>query len=90
MAYELAPHNILVNAIAPGFIRTGMSIRPDGSDETDTEAFRKQHLESRRIPLGRAGLPADIAGTALFLASDDCRYLTGQTLVVDGGLTLTI
>lgn len=90
LAFELAPYNILVNAIAPGFIRTNMSLRPDGTDETDTEEFQQYYLENRRIPLGRPGLPYDIAGAALFLASDDCRYLTGQTLIVDGGLSLTI
>lgn len=90
LAFELAPYNILVNAIAPGFIRTNMSLRPDGTDETDSDSFRQYYIERRRIPLGRAGLPRDIAGTALFLASDDCRYLTGQLLVVDGGLSLTI
>lgn len=90
MAVELAPYDILVNAIAPGYIRTAMSLRPDGTDETQTEEFQEYYLQRRRIPLGRAGLPHDIAGTALFLASDDCRYLTGQLIVVDGGLSLTI
>lgn len=90
LAFELAPYHILVNAIAPGFIRTPMSLRPDGSDETDTPQFKQFYLDNRRIPLGRPGMPHDIAGAALFLASDDCRYLTGQLLVVDGGLSLTI
>jgi 3-oxoacyl-[acyl-carrier protein] reductase len=90
MAVELGKHNILVNAIAPGFIRTAMSIRPDGTDETETAEFKNGFLESGRIPLGRAGLAQDVAGAALFLASDDCRYLTGQTIVVDGGLSITI
>jgi NAD(P)-dependent dehydrogenase (short-subunit alcohol dehydrogenase family) len=90
MAVDLAPYNILVNAIAPGFVRTNMSIGPDGVDETDTEHFKEYYMKSGRVPLGRPGLPHDIAGTALFFASDDCRYLTGQTLLVDGGLSLTI
>ena len=90
MAVELGKHNILVNAIAPGFIRTAMSIRPDGTDETESPEFRNGYVESGRIPLRRAGLARDIAGAALFLASDDCRYLTGQTIVVDGGLSITI
>src|SRR5579862_4982431 len=59
MAFELAPYGILVNAIAPGYIRTSMSIRPDGTDETQTEEFRETYIRRRRIPLGRAGLPQD-------------------------------
>ncbi|MDP6357897.1 MAG: SDR family oxidoreductase [Planctomycetota bacterium] len=90
MAVELAPYNILVNAIAPGAIKTGMSVMEDGTDETETEDFKENYLAKRRIPLGRAGVPRDIAGTALFLASDDCRYMTGQLLIVDGGYSLTL
>ena len=90
MARELAPYNILVNAIAPGTIKTAMSVMPDGKDETETEEFREYYIKNSRIPLGRAGEPRDIAGAALFLASDDCRYMTGHTLVVDGGLSLTL
>lgn len=90
MGVELAPYNILVNAICPGAIKTGMSIGPDGTDETETKEFKELYLKRRRIPLGRAGLPRDIAGAALFLASDDCRYMTGQILIVDGGYSLTL
>lgn len=90
LAVDLAPYNILVNAIAPGFVRTNMSIGEDGVDETDTEHFHSYYMRSGRVPLRRAGLPEDIAGTALYFASDDCRYVTGQTLLVDGGLSLTI
>lgn len=88
MAVELAPHGIAVNAIAPGFMRTPMSF-VHGVDETTTEEFRAWYVERRKVPMARTGLPEDIAGTAVFLASDYCRYLTGQTLVVDGGLTST-
>jgi NAD(P)-dependent dehydrogenase (short-subunit alcohol dehydrogenase family) len=88
MAVELAPHGILVNAIAPGFMRTPMSFI-DGVDETTTDDFIAWYVDRRKVPLARTGLPEDIAGTAVFLASDYCRYLTGQTLVVDGGLTST-
>jgi NAD(P)-dependent dehydrogenase (short-subunit alcohol dehydrogenase family) len=90
MAVELAPYNILVNAIAPGTIHTGMSRKPDGTDTHDEPEFLTRFIQSGRIPLGREGLPHDIAGAALFLASDDCRYMTGQLLIVDGGLSLTI
>ena len=88
MAVELAPYNIAVNAIAPGFMRTPMSII-DGVDETTTETFLKWYVEMRHIPMGRTGYPEDDAGAAVFLASDYCRYMTGQVLVVDGGLTST-
>lgn len=88
MAVELAPHNILVNAIAPGFMVTPMSV-VNGVDETATPEFIDWYIDRRKIPLGRSGLPEDVAGTAVFLASDYCRYMTGQLLVVDGGLMST-
>jgi len=88
MAIELAPHGILVNAIAPGFMHTPMSV-VDGVDETTTEDFKTWYVDRRKIPLARPGAAEDVAGTAVFLASDYCRYLTGQTLIVDGGLTST-
>ena len=74
---ELAKRNIRVNAIAPGFIRTRMT------DQLSPE-IQQQILE--RIPLGRFGEPEEIAQVALFLASEDSRYITGQVIVVDGGL----
>jgi len=88
MAVELAPYNILVNAIAPGTIHTPMSIM-NGVDEITTEVFLNYYVGLRKIPLGRAGEPEEIAGTVVFLASDYCRYMTGEVLVVDGGLTST-
>lgn len=88
LAVELAPYDVLVNAIAPGCIHTPMSII-NGVDETTTAYFQEWYVGRRRIPLGRAGEPDEIAGAVLFLASDDCRYMTGSTLVVDGGLTIT-
>jgi NAD(P)-dependent dehydrogenase (short-subunit alcohol dehydrogenase family) len=87
-AVELAPYNIQVNAIAPGFIKTRMSII-DGEDETESEWFQSFYVRRRRIPMARAGRPEEVASAALFLASDDCQYMTGQILVVDGGLTAT-
>jgi NAD(P)-dependent dehydrogenase (short-subunit alcohol dehydrogenase family) len=71
---------IRVNAVAPGFFATEM-----------TEAFPPGYLESQapRIPAGRSGDPAELAATVVFLASDAAAYVTGQTLVVDGGLTIT-
>jgi 3-oxoacyl-[acyl-carrier protein] reductase len=90
MAVELASYGIIVNAVAPGFVRAGLSIRADGVDETTTPEFERQYLRGGRIPLARVGLPEDVAAVAAFLASDDCRYMTGQTLIVDGGLSVTI
>lgn len=88
MAVELAPHNILVNAVAPGFMVTPMSV-VNGVDETTLPAFTDWYVDKRKIPLGRSGLPEDVSGTVVFLASDYCRYMTGQLLVVDGGLMST-
>ncbi|WP_421695754.1 SDR family NAD(P)-dependent oxidoreductase [Aestuariivirga sp.] len=88
MAVELAPFDILVNAVAPGFMVTPMSI-VNGVDETATPEFVDWYIDRRKIPLGRSGLPEDVAGTVVFLASNYCRYMTGQLLVVDGGLTST-
>ena len=88
MAIELAPYNIAVNAIAPGFVRTAACII-DGVDETTTDHFVTYYAGMRRIPMARAGLPREIAGAAVFLASDYCRYMTGEVITVDGGLTST-
>jgi NAD(P)-dependent dehydrogenase (short-subunit alcohol dehydrogenase family) len=88
LAVELAPHGILANAIAPGCIHTPMSII-DGVDETQTELFKEWYVRRRKIPLARPGEPEEIARVAVFLASEDCSYVTGHTLVADGGLTIT-
>jgi len=88
LAVELAPYNIAVNAIAPGFMRTAM-MRSDGVDLTTTEDFRGLYVHKRRIPMARTGEPEDVAGAVVFLASDYCRYMTGQVLIVDGGLMST-
>ena len=89
LAVELAPMNILVNAIAPGFIETEMSIGPDGVSELETEWFRENYIKGQHLPLRRAGRPEEIAGVAFFLAGPDATYLTGQVITVDGGLTIT-
>lgn len=78
-AKELATRGITVNAIAPGFITTDMT---DKLNEDVKEQMLKQ------IPLTRFGDPADIANVAVFLASEDSRYMTGQTLHVDGGMVM--
>ncbi|MBY8823562.1 SDR family NAD(P)-dependent oxidoreductase [Sphingomonas colocasiae] len=79
LAVELAEDGITVNAIAPGFVNSDMTRR---ADPRLADHFRS------RIPGGRLGDPADIAGLAVFLASDESRYITGQTLIVDGGYSI--
>lgn len=78
LALELAPYNINVNAIAPGYYRTKM-----------TEAVFQDEDRYRwilsRIPMGRVGVPEDLEGTAIFLASSASDYVTGQIVFVDGG-----
>jgi NAD(P)-dependent dehydrogenase (short-subunit alcohol dehydrogenase family) len=88
LALELAPAGILVNAIAPGFIDTPMSV-VDGVSELDTPWFRANYVEGHHLPLKRPGKPDEIAGVAYFLAGPDASYLTGQVITVDGGLTIT-
>jgi NAD(P)-dependent dehydrogenase (short-subunit alcohol dehydrogenase family) len=78
LAIELSPQGVRVNAIAPGMIATPLNA--DARQNPDYMANFAQ-----RIPLGRLGDPADIAGPAVFLASDLARYVTGVTLPVDGG-----
>ena len=79
---ELGPHGIVVNGIAPGFVRTAMS----EDDLLDADWFKKEYLESGRIPMGRYGTPQDCAKLALFLASDECTWMTGETIHQDGGM----
>ncbi|MDF2670197.1 MAG: beta-ketoacyl-ACP reductase [Paenibacillus sp.] len=78
MAIELGNKGIRVNAVCPGYIRTPMSEAID-DDEKAAEYIRT------KIPLGRAGKTADIAGVFAFLASEDAAFITGESLVVDGG-----
>ncbi len=80
LALELAQYNIRVNAIAPYMVKTKFSQPLWGDPET------LKQLESE-IPLGRLAEPGDIIGSALFLASDASSYITGHTIIVDGGLS---
>lgn len=75
-ALELAPMGIRVNAIVPGPVLTPMVLHDDDPDAAERLA---------RTPLGRAGLPADIARLAVFLVSDDAGFMTGAEVVIDGG-----
>jgi 3-oxoacyl-[acyl-carrier protein] reductase len=79
VARELASRNVLVNAVAPGFIDTDMT-------RALTDAQRATLLA--QIPLGRLGQGSDVARAVLFLASDHADYITGQVLVVDGGMVM--
>ena len=79
MARELGSRGINVNAIAPGYIETDMTSQLK-------EKAREQILNN--IPIGRLGTPQDIAGVCLFLASPEADYITGQTIVVDGGMAI--
>lgn len=88
-ACDLAEYGIAVNAIAPGFVDTPMSIQPDGSHEYDSDWFRDIYVKYGRIPMRRFGNLADMAGPAFFLCSDDAQYVTGQILSVDGGASAT-
>ena len=88
LAVDLAKYNINVNAICPGFINTRMALLPDGTGhEYETEMFKDVYLKHERIPLIRTGKLEDISGPALFLCSKDSDYITGQMLLVDGGIS---
>jgi NAD(P)-dependent dehydrogenase (short-subunit alcohol dehydrogenase family) len=80
-ALDLAPYGIRVNAVEPGVVRTRLA-----AFVTEDAAAAADYL--KRIPLNRFAEPADVADAVLFLASREAAYITGQTLVLDGGLTL--
>ncbi|QIV95679.1 3-oxoacyl-[acyl-carrier-protein] reductase [Allofrancisella inopinata] len=77
LAYEVASRNITVNVVAPGFIATDM---------TDKLTEEQKTFIAGKIPSGQMGQPIDIANTVAFLASEEARYITGQTLHVNGGM----
>ncbi|MFZ2356630.1 MAG: 3-oxoacyl-[acyl-carrier-protein] reductase [Candidatus Omnitrophota bacterium] len=78
-AKELASRNINVNAVAPGFIQTDMTAKL-------SEEVKQKMLEV--IPMNKLGVPQDVANACVFLASEEAGYITGQTIVVDGGMVM--
>lgn len=89
-AIELAEHNVRVNAVCPGYIATplaaGRPLSQHAHEEVDAALDRLRERVGNSQPIARTGEPEDIARAVLFLASDDAEWVTGQTLVVDGGL----
>jgi 3-oxoacyl-[acyl-carrier protein] reductase len=79
IAQEVASRNVTINCVAPGFIKTAM---------TDALSEDQQKRITDNIPAGRFGLPQDVAGSVVFLASDAASYITGQTIHVNGGLLM--
>jgi NAD(P)-dependent dehydrogenase (short-subunit alcohol dehydrogenase family) len=89
MAIELGPHGVLVNDVAPGFVNTRMSITEDGTNELDTQWFADVYQRYGKLPLRRAAEPPEIAATIAYLLSPANTYVTGTSVLVDGGLTAT-
>ena len=90
MALALAPHGINVNALAPGIVATDMWLKIDAQRGEQRQLAAGDSLAERvaAIPLGRAADTQDIAAVAQFLMSDAARYVTGQTINIDGGMRL--
>ena len=79
LAAEVASRNITVNAVAPGFIQTAM---------TDVLTDQQKELIAARIPAGRMGLPGEIAAAVTYLASEEAAYVTGETIHINGGMSM--
>jgi len=86
MALDYAPHGIRVNAVCPGRIWTPMPISRLKPEDDPQEILARW---GKNIPLGRVGMPEDVARAILFLASDEAAWITGTWLVVDGGATIS-
>jgi 3-oxoacyl-[acyl-carrier protein] reductase len=79
LAMEVASRNITVNAIAPGFIATAM---------TDVLTEDQKGTIAGRIPMGRMGMPEEIAAAVVYLASQEAAYVTGETIHINGGMAM--
>lgn len=91
LALELGPAGVRVNAVAPGYILTDMhrlEVRSQAESRGITEEQRLRELREE-VPLGRHGTPADVADVVGWLVSDDSRYIHGQTIAINGGLTFS-
>jgi 3-oxoacyl-[acyl-carrier protein] reductase len=88
LAIELSRHGVLVNAVAPGFVSTRMSV-VDGVNELDGEWFHEIYVRYGKLPIRRYAQPSEIAAHVAWLASAENSYATGQVLTVDGGVTVT-
>lgn len=86
LANEVGPDGIRVNAVAPGFVPTALSMEAAGAAAADRAAYLDRW--SKSAPLGRVGTPEDIAQQCLYLASDAARFVTGQVLRANGGTTM--
>ena len=82
LALELGPAGVRVNAIAPGLIETRFASTLTSNDQI------RNHIVSRTA-VGRVGQPDEIASAVVYLASDEASYMTGQVMVIDGGMTLS-
>jgi NAD(P)-dependent dehydrogenase (short-subunit alcohol dehydrogenase family) len=89
LAVELGGEGVLVNAIAPGYVRTGMSVI-DGENELESDWFKANYLESGRLPVGRAAEPEEIAAVVGWLASEESAYVNGTVIRADGGLSASL
>ena len=87
LALDFAPQGVRVNAVCPGAIYTGMT-EAYLAEQADPEAVLRKI--DKDVPLGRIGRPEDIAPAVYFLASEEARYITGTSLVVDGGVLARI
>ncbi len=84
LAVELIPHGIIVNCLVLGWIESGLNV-----EYFKTSQFQEKYIKSGCLPIQRGGKVEEVASAALFFAGNGCSYVVGQTLIVDGGLSLT-
>jgi NAD(P)-dependent dehydrogenase (short-subunit alcohol dehydrogenase family) len=85
LAVELIPHGIIVNCLALGWIESGLNV-----EYFKTAEFQDKYIKTGSLPIRRGAKVEEVASAALFFAGEDCSYVIGQTLIVDGGLSLTV